>query len=103
MDPRTPDSGKSIKRTAGLTLLLSFAVPVVLLGLGLVLGWREPAVWVMAAAMVAVSLADWYFPHSVQRTTYGTPGCRTSGAADISTTSAAHDPAHGRPPAHPGR
>jgi two-component system cell cycle sensor histidine kinase/response regulator CckA len=57
MDPQAPDSGKIIKRTARLTLLLSFAVPAVLLGLGLVMGWREPAVWILAAAAITVSSA----------------------------------------------
>lgn len=57
MDAQAPDSGKIIKRTARLTLLLSFAVPVLLLGLGLVLGLREPAVWILAAAAVTVSSA----------------------------------------------
>jgi two-component system cell cycle sensor histidine kinase/response regulator CckA len=57
MNRETPDNRIIIKRAAGWTLLLSFAVPAVLLLAGLVLGWREPAVWIASAAAVAVGAA----------------------------------------------
>lgn len=57
MDPQTPDRKKIIDRTGRLTLLVSLAVPSVLLVAGLVLGRGEPAVWIMAAATMAVSTA----------------------------------------------
>lgn len=53
MGPRTPDSGKIIKRTAGLTLILSFAVLAFLLFPGFLLGWREPVIWGLAAMVLA--------------------------------------------------
>ena len=59
MDPHSPDSRKTIKRAVGLTLFLSFAVPAVLFGLALVLGWRETAVWALLAA-AAVASAAWH-------------------------------------------
>ncbi|MDH5555864.1 MAG: response regulator [Alphaproteobacteria bacterium] len=57
MDPRTPDSEKFAKRTVGLILFLSFVVPSILLGLGFVQGWREPATWILVAIAVALSFA----------------------------------------------
>jgi len=57
MDPQTPDRNKAIDHTGRLTLLLSLAVPLVLLVAGLVLGRGEPAVWIMAAATMAASAA----------------------------------------------
>ena len=57
MDPETPDRNKVISRTGRLTLLVSLAVPSVLLLAGLIVGRGEPAVWIMAAATMAVSTA----------------------------------------------